>query len=45
MAKLSKKIDNAIKILKLAAADAADREQSDVIINTYVGGGIKLIIK
>lgn len=39
MSDLNKKVNDAIKILKLAEADAAEREEKMLTVNTYEGGG------
>lgn len=38
MSDLAKKVDNAIKIIKMAATDAAERDVKHTIVNTYGGG-------
>lgn len=38
MSDLAKKVDNAIKIIKMAATDAAERENRQITVNTYGGG-------
>lgn len=43
MSDLAKKVDNAIKIIKMAATDAAERDVKHTIVNTYGGGNLLTI--